>query len=79
VRPAQDDNGARPPSPGSYAGLGLELAVPILILGYVGYKVDGWLDSSPWFFLLGALSGIAVAFYALFRRALPPKRPGGTV
>jgi hypothetical protein len=72
----QDESGAPSPSPGSYIGLGIELAVPILVFGYVGHKVDGWLGNGPWFFLLGAVLGIALSFYGLFRRVLPRKRPG---
>jgi F0F1-type ATP synthase assembly protein I len=43
---------------------------------FAGYLVDGWIDSQPWFLLVGALLGIAVGFYNLFRRVLPPKEGG---
>jgi F0F1-type ATP synthase assembly protein I len=40
---------------------------------FAGYLLDGWVDSQPWFLLGGALLGIAVGMYNLFRRVLPPK------
>ena len=48
------------------------MIVPIVLFMFAGYMLDGWLDSGPWLFLVGALAGIAVAFYVLFRRILPP-------
>jgi F0F1-type ATP synthase assembly protein I len=41
-----------------------------------GYLLDGWVESQPWFLLGGALVGIAVGMYNLFRRVLPPKEDG---
>jgi F0F1-type ATP synthase assembly protein I len=41
-----------------------------------GYWLDGWIDSQPWFLLAGALLGIAVGMYNLFRRVLPPTEGG---
>jgi F0F1-type ATP synthase assembly protein I len=55
-------------------GLGMEIAVPIVLCMYVGYRVDRWLETSPWWFLVGAFLGIAVGFYNFFRRVLPPRR-----
>jgi F0F1-type ATP synthase assembly protein I len=55
-------------------GLGVEMAVAIVLCMYVGYRVDRWLDSAPWFFLVGAFLGIAIGFYNLFRRVMPARR-----
>jgi len=49
--------------------LGFEIAVPIVLCTYLGYKADSWLGSEPWLLVVGALVGMAVAFYNLFRRA----------
>lgn len=57
----------------AYVGLGFEIAVPILLCTYLGYRADVWLGTEPWLLVVGALLGIAVAFYNLFRRVLPPK------
>jgi len=51
-----------------FIGLGIEMVVPIVLLMYVGYRLDAWLGSKPWLFLLGALLGIAVGFYGMFKR-----------
>jgi F0F1-type ATP synthase assembly protein I len=45
---------------------------------FAGYMVDGWLGAEPWFLLVGALVGIAVGFYNLFRRFLPPGEGGAS-
>ncbi len=51
-----------------FIGLGFEMVVPVVLLMYVGYRLDAWLGSKPWLFLLGALLGIAVGFYSMFKR-----------
>ena len=51
-----------------FIGLGIEMVVPIVLLMYVGYRLDKWLGSKPWMFLLGAFLGIAVGFYGMFKR-----------
>jgi F0F1-type ATP synthase assembly protein I len=51
-----------------FIGLGVEMVVPIVLLMYVGHRLDAWLGSRPWLFLLGALLGIAVGFYGMFKR-----------
>jgi len=48
--------------------LGLEIAVPVILCTYVGYKADSWLGTAPWLLVVGSMLGIAVAFYNLFRR-----------
>lgn len=68
----------RPPlQPRALAGLGIELAVPIVVFLYVGYRCDVWLGTAPWLLLLGAFVGIALSFYTLFRRVAPPPGGGG--
>jgi ATP synthase protein I len=37
----------------------------ILIFGLIGYGVDRWLGTSPWFLIGGLLLGIIVGFYDL--------------
>ena len=57
-------------NPWSFVGLGLEIAVPVVLFTFLGYKADGWLGTEPWLLVVGALLGMAVSFYTLFRRAL---------
>ena len=64
--------GNQPPGPhlkgAQFIGLGFEMAVPFVLLMYVGYRLDAWLGSRPWLLVLGALLGIAVSFYGMFKR-----------
>lgn len=45
---------------GSYSLIGA-----ILLLGGIGYAVDYWRGTSPWFLLSGLLLGLVVGFYEL--------------
>ena len=58
-------------------GLGFEIVVPVLLLAWGGHWLDGRLGSGPWCLVLGAFVGMAVAFYNLFRRVLPPREDHG--
>ena len=66
-----ENGGGRRSTGLEYASVGFEVVVPIVLFMFAGYKLDGWLDRQPWFLLGGALLGIAVGFYNLFRRLLP--------
>ena len=57
-------------SPWSYFGLGFEIAIPVLLGIYIGYRLDRWLETSPWWLVVGALVGLVLSFYGLFRRTL---------
>ena len=37
----------------------------IVLLGGIGYALDAWLGTSPWFLLTGLLAGLIVGFYEL--------------
>src|SRR2546422_3116783 len=41
----------------SYVALGFSFAVAILAFGALGWVVDGWLGTRPWFALVGAAIG----------------------
>ncbi len=51
----------------SYAQLGLELSVSVLIFISIGYFLDNKLSSKPWFTLSGAFLGIVSVFYILWK------------
>ena len=64
--PAPESEPERPslrPDPGAveFLTLGLTVAVALVGLGALGYAVDRWLGTSPWFTLLGVVLGIAAA------------------
>lgn len=60
-------------TPRALAGLGVELVVPIVVFMYIGYRMDRWLETSPWLFVVGSFLGIAISFYNLFRRVMPDR------
>jgi len=51
-----------PAAMGSYTLIGA-----ILLLGGIGYAVDRWRGTSPWFLLAGLVLGLTVGFYELAR------------
>ena len=50
---------------GSVAGASYTLIGAIMLLGGIGYAVDKWRGTSPWFLLGGLLLGLIVGFYDL--------------
>ncbi|OFV92383.1 MAG: hypothetical protein A3G76_10085 [Acidobacteria bacterium RIFCSPLOWO2_12_FULL_65_11] len=50
---------------GPAAAAGYTLIGAIILLGGIGYAVDAWRGTSPWFLLLGLLVGLIVGFYEL--------------
>jgi len=53
--------------PGILAGYALIGAV--MALGGLGYMLDLFVDTAPWFLLLGLLAGVCVGFYNLVKTA----------
>src|SRR2546426_1117328 len=48
----------------SYVALGFTFAVAILAFGALGWVVDGWLGTRPWFALVGAaIGGVGGVFW----------------
>ncbi len=37
----------------------------IILLGGIGYALDEWLGTSPWFLFAGLVLGLVVGFYEL--------------
>src|SRR2546422_3161440 len=59
----------------SYVALGFSFAVAILAFGALGWVVDGWLGTRPWFALVGAaIGGVGGVLDPLHLRACGPKR-----
>lgn len=57
-----------------YAGLGIQFAGTILVLGALGYWADRKLGSAPWLMILGIFLGAAGGFVSLVRQ-VPAARP----
>lgn len=58
------DNVARS---GAVAGASYTLVGAIILLGGIGYAIDIWQDTSPWFLVSGLALGIIVGFYELIK------------
>ena len=58
------DNVARS---GAVAGASYTLIGGIIVLGGLGYAVDFWQGTSPWFLVGGLTLGIVVGFYELVK------------
>lgn len=54
-------------SSGPAAGASYTLIGAIILLGGIGYAVDRWRGTSPWFLLGGLALGLIVGFYELAR------------
>jgi F0F1-type ATP synthase assembly protein I len=50
---------------GPAAGASYTLIGAIILLGGIGYALDRWLTTSPWFLLGGLSLGLIVGFYEL--------------
>jgi F0F1-type ATP synthase assembly protein I len=50
---------------GPAAAAGYTLIGAILLLGGIGYALDAWRGTSPWFLIAGLLLGIIVGFFEL--------------
>ncbi len=55
------------------SSLGIAMVAAILIGLFIGYQLDKWLDTSPWFTLIFLIFGIVSGFRNIFilsRRAM---------
>jgi F0F1-type ATP synthase assembly protein I len=50
---------------GPAAVAGYTLIGAIILLGGIGYALDQWRGTSPWFLLSGLLLGLIIGFYEL--------------
>lgn len=69
---SQGDPGSPPPaeaggSAGQYAGLGIQMAISIIVFLYLGQWLDRRLGTR-WFVVLGVLVGAAASFYSMYRK-----------
>jgi F0F1-type ATP synthase assembly protein I len=52
---------------GSFASMGMEFIVAVLLPGAFGYWLDGKWQTSPWLMLLGGFFGFGVGLYMMLR------------
>ena len=58
------------PSPGEFAGLGLQFVVAILAFLYAGQWLDRKLGTAPWLMIIGVFSGAGLSFYSMYRKLM---------
>jgi len=54
-------------SAGGVAAASYTLIGSIILLGGLGYLVDSWRGTSPWFLLTGLILGMVVGFWELIK------------
>jgi F0F1-type ATP synthase assembly protein I len=54
-------------SSGAVAGASYTLIGGIILLGGIGYAIDKWRGTAPWFLVAGLFLGIIVGFYELIK------------
>ena len=50
-----------------WLGFGVEFCGVLAVFCYLGYKLDQWLNSSPWFLLAGFFVGFAGMVYIVVK------------
>jgi ATP synthase protein I len=50
-----------------YLALGVQLAATVVIMFYLGYWADDYLETRPWLMLVGLVIGSAAGFYNFFK------------
>ena len=58
---------------GPAAAASYTLIGAIILLGGIGYDIDEWRGTSPWFLLGGLLLGLIVGFYDLAKTVFGPQ------
>ena len=58
------------PGAGAYAGLGLQFAISILVLLWVGQWLDRRLGTAPILLIAGVFVGGGAAFYSIYRKLM---------
>jgi F0F1-type ATP synthase assembly protein I len=72
--PEREDWGRALRAVAPYVGIGMTLAVTVLLGLGVGYWMDGRLGTRPLFFLLGGTAGLVAALVYFFRTVSSLKR-----
>lgn len=64
----KDEPGTDSINVGSFAGVGIQFALSIVLFLFLGQWIDRQLGSSPVFLLAGVFIGGGAAFYSMYRR-----------
>ena len=65
----QKPESSQPEEPNLWAltGKGLELAAAVGVFALIGWQIDKWLDTEPWFLLAMAALGLIGGMYNLWK------------
>jgi F0F1-type ATP synthase assembly protein I len=61
----------------AYFGMALSFTVAILLVGGLGWLVDGWLHTRPLFAVVGAFAGGFAGFMSIYYRVKKDTAEGG--
>lgn len=62
----KDDNKRLIKTLGMISTMGISVAVAIIIGVYIGWQLDKWLGTAPWFFFIFLFFGIAAGFRNIY-------------
>jgi ATP synthase protein I len=62
---------------GALSAVGLSFVMAVVIGAAIGYALDRWLGTSPWFFLICFFLGLAAGMRAVFRTVAATSREDG--
>lgn len=53
-----------------WVGIGIEFCTGIVVLGYIGYRLDRALNTSPWLLMLCSFLGFVGMLYLIIKQAM---------
>ena len=59
---------------GPAASASYTLIGAILLLSFLGYMIDNFFTTEPWFLFIGIFTGLIVGFYELFKLTIIKKK-----
>jgi F0F1-type ATP synthase assembly protein I len=68
--PTTRRDSAKPLATSTYAGVGIQFAIAVVLFAFAGIWLDRRFGSSPLFVLLGVFLGAAGAFYSMYRKLM---------
>jgi ATP synthase protein I len=67
LTPLGEDKGRLIRQIASYSTLGLEMGLSVAVGAVIGYYIDKWLNTEPWFLIIFFVFGVAAGFRSLYR------------
>ena len=64
-----DDKGKLIRQIAAYSTLGLEMGLSVAVGAGIGYYLDKWLKTEPWFLIIFLVFGVIAGFRSLYRAA----------